>query len=176
MALTAIAVARGFGSILWDALKWLVTHPFHLAAVVLAIYVWNLRGDLADERKDHVADVAALEAKLAERTTERDNARADVSTAEAANTANLASVATLRKMLDDSMTLTEESQRAAETALAELQKVRQNLAAAARTEAATREALYASDPESAAWRDTPVPAGIAERLRQSASQGPPATP
>lgn len=170
----ALALKKGLGWFV-NFLGWCVKHPLQIGCILIGLYAWHLHGSRADERKAHAKAIAELNAKIAPLKLKISALESDLQTettnavsAELANKSNMETIGTLQQMLSDAEDLKATAVANGARALAQLQAARTSLTAAAQTEAKLREEIYAHDADAAAWRATPVPAAIADRLRASA--------
>lgn len=163
----------GIAAIAWDLVKWCARHPFHVACVALALAAWHYRDRAIDVQLSANATISALETRLAAETARADTERANAAAAETTN-------ANLTRQLDGVVELAHrnlELRRAAEaqaqTALRKVQELRKTMARLSAAADASRDAIYANDPDARQWGAVRVPAAIADRLRAEAPRGPP---
>lgn len=163
----------GIASILWDLVKWCVTHPFHVGCLLFAFGTWHYRGKVIDVQTAANATIAALQSQVTAETTRADTEHANAAAAETTNK-------DLNRQLDlavdvakRNLDLRRAADAQAQAALREVQTLRQTATRLKAEAAAARTAIYANDPEARAWAAVPVPAAIAERLRAEAPRSPP---
>lgn len=160
-----IRTLSGIASILWDVVKWCVSHPFHVGCIVFALAAWHYRGDGIKAREDAGVRIAALEAQAEGQKARADTEAANAKAAEQAN-------ATMSRSLDEAVAIaaanvkarSDAEQRAREAA-AQARSLRQTIARLTSEAQDARAAIYSADSGALAWSLTEVPHPIAERLR-----------
>jgi hypothetical protein len=169
-------------------LKWLATHPFQIATVVLAIMVYHYHGALVTTRTDmaqtcHAVDpdkadgcmadvVNVVASRDAYKLAAADNQRNADAAAKAGASCQVA-LTEVHAELERTQTTQAAAQARADSALRELRKARNTIAAASAREAMLRANLYANDPVCTAWGAALVCPAVDHLLRFPAGQAGP---